>query len=210
MSKKKDPTLLTEEPKGQGRPAYTEEQYAIWLEEMRPHLELSNSLWRASQKAAIESHYTLLREKYALGDWFSAKVDAYRSIPGENGNEAEVRAVSKILDKIKREEPIDRVEADLLKHFNEKHRTAQPFFVTRTETAEAKREDVGKILDIIEGGGNEYDELGSEATKQMVEIDESIQDPKQSGNPGEIPTELHPTPTHGGEGEASVQPDPQI
>lgn len=139
-------TIQTGDP---GREAYSEEQYKEWLLDLRPYLELCNSLYRACIKSGLEKHYTTIRKKYAENDWFSVKVDAYRGSAGEDGNEAEVRMVRQVLAKIKQEEKLTREEIDILKHFNEKHRTAQPFFVTRNETAEADDSQMGKIIEPV-------------------------------------------------------------
>jgi hypothetical protein len=157
-----------------GRPEYTDDQYKTWLEEMRPHLVLGCSLWRAIEKTGLITHTTTIYEKYRLKDWFSQKVDTYRMTPGENANEAIVRLVNAINDKVKRDESLTREDIDILKHFTDKHRTAQPFFVTRTETAQADDSKIGKILDDLER--TDYGELGQEATKQMVAVDTPIQD----------------------------------
>jgi len=158
-----------------GRPSITEEQYKIWLEEMRPHLVLGCSLHRALKKTGLleQGHDWVIRDKYKQGDWFSQKIDAFRSVPGENVNEALTRLVSKIVDKIKRDEECTKDELDILKFMGEKHRTAQPFFVTRTETAESDPSKVGKILDTME---TDYGQLGQEASKQMVAHDAPLQD----------------------------------
>lgn len=130
-----------------GRPKTTKEQFNRWLDEMRPYLVLGCSLNRAMERAGLISHEFTIREKYKDNDDFSRKIDQFRSTPGENVNEALVRLVNQILDKIKREELLTRQDTDILKHFSEKHRTAQPFFVSRSETAEAKDEDFGKVVE---------------------------------------------------------------
>jgi hypothetical protein len=168
-----------------GRPATTEEQFKLWLEDMRPHLVLGCSLWRAIDKAGLESHTTVIYEKYRLGDWFAQKVDKWRSTPGENGNEAMVILVNKIKEKALQGQSLTNEEVKILTFFNERHRTAQPFFVNRTETAESKREDLGKILDILESDYDEFSEPEQEgvttqddATTQEQEVanDTPLQD----------------------------------
>lgn len=177
----KEPLLKDPNPAGQGAPIISDSQYKIWLEELRPHLELACSLHRACVKAGIEDHYEICLIKYRLNDWFSKKVDAYRSLPGENVNEALTRRVNQLLNGIKREDVLSREELDLLKFFAEKHRTAQPFFVSRTETAEADPNQIGKILDDLEAPKSDYANLGSEIAKQGVEVDAPVQDQEQAG-----------------------------
>jgi hypothetical protein len=184
-----EPGLLTQKQPGigRGRPEYSNEQFKIWLEELRPHLELSNSIYRACQKSGLEDHYDVILNKYKTGDWFSRKVDLYRGKPGENANEAIVRIITIILSKAKIEENLTREEVDILKHFTDKHRTAQPFFVTRIETKEVDDSKVGKILDNIEAQ-TDQDKLAEDAQKalndrqeasgQVVEANTPIQDQK--------------------------------
>src|SRR5690242_18161955 len=100
VTKAKAPIKTVPNPSGNGRPVVSEEQYAVWLEEMRPHLELSCSLWRAIEKSALTQHITTIYEKYRLGDWFAQKIDQIRAMVGENVNEALARRVKIILDNI--------------------------------------------------------------------------------------------------------------
>lgn len=209
----KEPILTAPNPAGQGRPVISEEQYKLWLAELRPYLELSNSLYRACQKAGLEDRYdSCILEKYRKKDWFSRKVDAYRSKPGENANEIYTMAMESIKEKMQKTEGSINILSDnevkILESFSKMHRTAQPFFVTRTETAEAKEEDMGKILDTIEG--TDYAELGSEAKEQVVEVNPPVQDQGQAGAPSDVPAQPAPTPTPGGPSWPSVQPDPQV
>lgn len=154
--------VITNPPNGQpGRPAISDEQYAAWLQDLKPHLEYACSLYRACVKAGLEDKYdSCILEKYNSGDWFSRKVDAYRASAGEDGNEAEVRIVKKVLTNLKTETPVSDKEMDILKHFNEKHRTAQPFFSNRNENADVTKEDLGKIKEIL---GGDYGEFGKDS-----------------------------------------------
>lgn len=136
---------------GPGAPETTDNQFKIWLDDMRPHLELGCSLYRAMEKAAIENHHSAIYKKYAKRDWFADRIDRLRSRPGENTNEALARAVEAIVKRSRRdgdEVSLTHEELEVLKFFASKHRTAQPFFVDRQEQAEAKPEDFGRIVDI--------------------------------------------------------------
>lgn len=156
-----------------GRPEYTEDQYKSWLEDMRPFLQLGATLWYSCEKAGITTHYWSILKKYKLNDWFSQKVDTYRSTPGEVVNNALVMLANKASDKVKQDLPLTKEEQDVLKFMAEKHRTAQGFFVNRTETAPSDPSKVGKILDTIEG--TDYEQLGQEASKQVVETNTPLQ-----------------------------------
>lgn len=143
-----EPLIKEPNKSGTGAPAISDEQFQIWLDELRPHLELGLSLWRSMEKCALTPHMTVIYEKYRTRDWFAQKIDAIRAIPGENVNEAFTRLIKIITDKVKTEEHIDHDELETLKFFASKHRTAQPFFVDRQEQAPAKPEEFGRIVDI--------------------------------------------------------------
>lgn len=163
-------------PSGTGRPVPTDEQFDIWLKELKPYLEKGNSLYYCCNVAGIPSHYDVILRKYKLNDWFSKKIDAYRMNVGEVINDTIVTEILRIADKKKQSLPLTDDEFDILKFGAEKLRTAQPFFVTRNETAAVDPKDVGKVLDTIEE--SDYGELGSEASKQMVAPNTPVQDQK--------------------------------
>lgn len=157
-----------------GRPAYTDDDYKTWLEAMTPFLKSGNSLYYAMEKAALIQHQTTIYEKYRLGDWFSEKIDRLRANMGELVNEGFYILITQITEKIKRGETLTKEEKDTMQFVAEKHRTAQPFFVTRTETAQVDPNKVGKILDVLEGK-TDYDKLGQSAQGQVVADDAPIQ-----------------------------------
>lgn len=148
-----------------GRPAYTDDQYQAWLQELEPFLKKGNSIYYACNRAGIGSQYWTVLEKYKLGDWFSKKIDAYRAYPGELINDTLATLCMSIADKVKSGVACSKDELDMLKFMAEKHRTATPFFVNRQETAPADETKVGKILDTID---SDYERIGQEATRQMV------------------------------------------
>lgn len=137
----------TQKQKGQGRPEFTDRQYGIWLEELRPYLENGNKLYKACNRAGIPQHYDVILGKYNLNNWFSRKIDAFREEPGEIINDTYVTLVRRIADKVKRNEELIDNEVKILEHFSKNHRTAQPFFVNKIEMGEGKNEDVGKIIE---------------------------------------------------------------
>jgi hypothetical protein len=160
-------------------PAFSDEQFQSWLEDMRVFLQQGATIWYACDKAGITPHYWSILKKYKSNDWFSQKIDTYRSYPGELVNNALVMLAQKAADRIKQDLPITKEELEVLKLMAEKHRTSQTFFVNRTETAVADPAKVGKILDTMEG--TDYDNLGREASKQMVANDAPVQDKGQTG-----------------------------
>ena len=164
------------------------------------------SLYGSCVKAGIEPKYDSILEKYKLNDWFSKKVDAYRASFGESINEALARETLRILNRAKKGDVLEREEIDVLKHMSDKHRTAQPFFVTRTETAQVDDSKIGKILDTIES--TNYDEVAREARKQMVAANKPLQDQKQTGADNNIPPEQPTDQTPSGTVKPQVQSYP--
>jgi hypothetical protein len=158
-----------------GRPEFTDADYQKFLDDMAPFLKLGHMLYGAIEDAALVSHKDSIYKKYKLNDWFSEKIDAYRATPGIIVNDILTKVCMDVSDKIKQGRAITEDEMKNIRFMAEKHRTAQPFFVTRTETAESDPSKVGKILDTIE---SDYDAVGSEARKQMVAHDAPVQDKK--------------------------------
>lgn len=171
-----EPIKTQPNPSGNGRPVITDEQYRLWLDDMAPFLKAGNTLWYAIERSNLQTHAFSIYEKYRSGDWFSQKVDAYRRTMGELVNNTIYTLVTQITEKIKNGQTatgLTREELDVLKFVAEKHRTAQPFFVTRTENAEVDPDKVGKILDTMEV--SDYDELGQQAKEQVVADDAPVQ-----------------------------------
>lgn len=176
--------LRTTKQDGPGRPEFNDEQYQAWLSELRPYLEKGNSINYACDQSGLQKHYDVILIKYKQNDWFSRKVDKYRSMPGEMVNDTLTQLCYTIKDNIKKGLTVSKDDLDLLKFMAEKHRTSQPFFVNRTETAEADPAKVGKILDTIEA--TDYGTVGQEASKQMVAANPPIQDKEQTGPVGNV------------------------
>lgn len=182
----KEPLKTDPNPKGTGAPTISDEQYNSWLDTMRPFLRAGNSLRYSMEKCALLQHKTVIYEKYKLNDWFSEKVDAWRATMGEMANNIVFTQMENIQDKmIKGQTALSKEDFDVVKLVAEKHRTAQPFFVTRTETATADPNTVGKILDTLEMK-TDYAKLGPEVIKQGVAANTSIQNPEQSGPASDV------------------------
>lgn len=174
---------LKTDPTG-GRPEYSDEQYKEWLNDLEPYLKKGNSLYYCCNRAGLQPHYASVLRKYRLNDWFCQKVDAYRAYPGELANDTIITALMQIDTKLKTNAgSLTKDDIDILKLVAEKHRTAQPFFVTRTEAAVADPDKVGKVLDTIE---TDYDTVGREAKKQMVATNAPVQDKGQTGPVGDV------------------------
>lgn len=139
--------LLVDRNREPGRPTYTDEQYAIWLENMRPYLAKGSSLYYAIQQCALLQFQTTIYEKYRAKDWFSQKIDDIRSTVGDVINNFHITEALRIADKAKQGQQILKEEYDEMRFVAEKHRLAQPFFVSRQEQKEAKDDEMGKVLD---------------------------------------------------------------
>jgi len=135
------------------------------LDDMAPFLKLGHTLNSAIDDAALLQHKGAIYNKYRLNDWFMQKIDIYRATPGVLANDILTKVLMDVNDRIKQGRPVTEDDMKNVRFMAEKHRTAQPYFVTRTETAEADPSKVGKILDTME---TDYGFVGSEASKQMV------------------------------------------
>lgn len=209
--KDKGPVIKKTKPnkKGEGAPVIADEQYALWIEDMRPFLRQGCSLNFAIDKAGITTHRTSIYDKYREKGWFSDRIDTIRSYAGDIINNVGFKVVENIHTRLVETDgkaDLSNNEVQVWKTMAEKHRSAQPFFVTRTETSESKREDIGKVLDIIEGEVSDYGKLGSEAERQILETNPPIQDQGQIGEASTIPAEPAPTEAPSGEGSPPIQP----
>lgn len=163
--------VITVQTNDTGRPSISDEQYQLWLSELKPYLELSSSLYGACIKAGLESHYRSIARKYEQNDWFCQKVDAYKASFGESINEGLARETLRIVEKTRKGELLTRPEIDVLKHMSEKHRAAQPFFVSRQEVTSTIVEPnkISDLLDDLEAKNqrerDKYAEVGEQARK---------------------------------------------
>lgn len=149
-----------------GRPEYTDEQYQSWLEEMAPFLKIGCSLYYAMDKAMLLRRKDSIYRKFKLNDWFCEKIEAFQRYPGDVVNSIFTRLILMTDEKIRRGENINSEEWRNLRFFAEKHRSCQPFFVTRTETAQVEPDKVAKILDALEER-TDYEELAEQVKAGM-------------------------------------------
>lgn len=153
----------------QGRPEYTDDQYKAWLDDMTPFLKIGNSLYYSIEKAILTQHKTTIYEKYRLNDWFSEKINAYQRYPGEIINSIFVRLVLSVDEKLKQGSSPTDEEWRNLRFFAEKHRSCQPFFVSRQEVAQVEPDKVGRILDSLESeqATAAYEDLSEHAKLEL-------------------------------------------
>ena len=145
-----------------GRPSYTDDQFEQWLEDLKPWLKAGNTISYAIDKGGLDMHRTTLYEKYRLNDWFSDKINRFRSFAGELVNEFFYKEVLRIYEKQKIGQVLTKEDYDLMKHFSEKHRTSQPFFIQRYEIAQVEPDKIGQILDSLEGSKSDYAKLADQ------------------------------------------------
>lgn len=152
----------------QGRPQFDDTQYQKWLDDMSAFLKLGNTLWYAMEKADLLQHKDAIYGKYKLNDWFSEKIDVYRRQPGEIVNSIFTRLIMAIDDKIKQGLLVGEEEWRNLRWYAEKHRSAQPFFVNRNETAQVDFTNIGKIIASLDAQPiQQVDDLAEEAQRHL-------------------------------------------
>ena len=167
-----------------GRPATTDAEYEKYLDDMAPFLKLGETLYHAIEDASLLQHKDVIYVKYRLNDWFSEKIDNYRSYPGKIVNNILTTTMISFKERIAQGLPLTDEDWRNVRFMAEKHRTTQTFFVNRTETAVADPAKVGKILDTMES--TDYGNVGQEASKQMVATNTPVQDKEQTGADSDV------------------------
>lgn len=205
-----EPVQTQPNPAGTGRPVISDEQYAKWLDDMRPFLRQGSTLWYAMDKCNLLMYKDSIYEKYRRKDWFSERVDALRSIVGEMINNVGFRIVETIHNRIIESDGkvhiLSSEELQVWKTMAEKHRSAQAFFVTRTEEAKADDTKLGKIIETLDNG-TDYDDVAREAEKQMVASDAPVQDQGQAGANSDVQAKLDAAQAHSPETQPPAQPN---
>ncbi len=153
-----------------GRPEYTDEQYRAWLDEMSPFLKLGYSLYYAMDRSLLLRHKDSIYRKFKLNDWFCEKIEAFQRYPGEIVNSIFSRLILIADEKVKRGQPINREEWRNLRFFAEKHRSCQPFFVSRTEIAQTEPSKITRILDELERETTDYSLLSENAKIELSKL----------------------------------------
>lgn len=150
-----------------GREPYSDEQFVKWLEDMSPFLKLGNTLHYAIDKADLTKHKDTIYRKMRLNDWFCEKIEAFQRYPGEIVNSIFTRLIISVDEKVRQGSPITDEDWRNVRFFAEKHRSCQPFFTNRTETAQVEPDKVARILDSLETEATDYDDLGEQAKKML-------------------------------------------
>ena len=134
-----------------GAPEYSDDQYQSWLEDMRPFLRQGCSLNYAIEKAGLEKFKGTIYNKSKQKDWFFEKITRLQSTISDLNNSVIFKIVERVHTKLveSKDVGIDPQEAKIIALVAEKHRTSQPYWVTKVETSEAKEEDFGKIVEPV-------------------------------------------------------------
>lgn len=200
------PILTTPNPAGTGQPIVSDEQFMNWLIDMAPYLKQGASVWYAMDKAGLLSHKTVIYKKYRHNDWFAEKVDIYRAYVGELINMVGFKTIQNIFNRMNETDGkvgiLSSEELQVWKTMAEKHRSAQPFFVTRVETSQADDSKLGKIIETLEK--TDYDDVAKQARKQVVAANPSIQNQGQVGETSDVSAKPDAAPAPSGEGQSQV------
>lgn len=154
-----------------GRPEHTEQDFQRWLDDMAPFFKLGATLNSAIEDAELVKYRTAIYGKYKLNDWFSEQINRYREYPGKLINRVIIRRVMEVDEKIRQGLLVTEFEMKDVRFAAEKHRSAQPYFVNRTETKAIDDENIGKIIDDLDS----IDDVAEQAKKSMVEADPPVQ-----------------------------------
>jgi Mg-chelatase subunit ChlI len=185
-------------PAGNGAPVISDEQYNKWLDDMRPFLRRGSTLFYSLDKAGLYTHKDSIYKKFKQNDWFSERINALRATVGEMINDVGFMVVEKVKTRLVETDgktELSQQEVTVWKTMAEKHRSAQPFFVTRTEEAKADDTKLGKIIDNLDQGAD-YDDLATEAQQQVVATNPPVQDQGQTGENGNVQAQPDPNQVH--------------
>ena len=172
----REPIDTAPNPAGIGAPTITDAQFAKWLDEMSPFLVQGCSLYYAMDKTGLYKHGTAIYEKYRLGDWFAQKINILRATVGELTNLIGYQVLKHLHTKnIETAGAYEMKphEVAVWKTTAEKHRAAQPFYVSRVENVDVDDTKLGKIIETLDN--TNYDDMAREAQEQVVAIEPSVQ-----------------------------------
>lgn len=164
-----------------GRPEYPEEQYQKWFDELAPFFKLGETLNAAIDDAGLQQHRTTLYEKSKLHDWFSDKMQSLQSIPGKLANNILVKRLMLVDEKIKQGIPISEEEMRDVRFIAERHRSAQPYFVNRTEVVQPPPRPIQDVLDEL-NRNDSVDDVAEHAALSL-ELERRRELGKQGINP---------------------------
>lgn len=146
-----------------GNQPLAESEYESFLTDMAPFLKLGESFYGAIVDAGLVKHKTAIYAKYAQKGDFAEKIDLWRSYPGKMANNILVKRLMLVDEKIKQGLPVSEEEMRDVRFFAEKHRSAQPYFVTRQEVAQVEKDDICRILDRLEAPETDYAKFAEDA-----------------------------------------------
>lgn len=133
-----------------GRPAYSEDQYQNWFDDLAPFFKLGETLNSAIEDAGLQKHRTTIYEKVRLNDWFSDKMKVLQEYPGKIANNILVKRLLQIDEKIKQGLPVTEEEMRDVRFMAEKHRSAKPYFTNKIEVIKTDPFEIEQLSDKIE------------------------------------------------------------
>jgi len=190
---------------GTGRDEYSDEQYKNWLDDMRSFLKEGSTLYYAMDKAGLAKHKNVIYRKYKKKDWFWERITTYQGYVGELINKIGVKTITKIHTRLVETDgfgAMTKEEMQVWKHMASTHRAAQPFFVNRTESAEADDDDLGKVIERMES--SDYEDVAEQAKKQILAANPPVQDQEQTRPAGDVQTEHNAVEASSGTGQPPV------
>jgi hypothetical protein len=128
------------------------DDYCNFLDELAPFLKLGETLNAAIEDAGLRKHRTAIYDKYRLKDDFAYKIEVWQSYPGKIANNILVKRLMIVDNKIKQGLPVTEEDMKDVRFMAEKHRSSQPYFVNRQETAPAR--PIEEILAELDNDAN--------------------------------------------------------
>lgn len=177
-----------------GNQSFTDIEYRKFLTDMEPFLKMGETLHHAIIDAELIQHRSAIYDKYALKDYFAETVDIWRSYPGKLANNILVSNLIEINQRKKQGIQPTKDEMDDVKFIADKHRSAQEYFVNRTETAKGK--PVEEVLHELDNDIDaQHDNVADEAAKQVVEAEPPVQNQDQAGPDSNVQAQPDPVQT---------------
>lgn len=167
-----------------GRPEYPEEQYHTWFDELAPFFKLGETLNAAIDDAGLQQHRTTLYKKSKLNDWFLDRMQSLQAIPGKLANNILVKRLMAVDEKIKQGLPPTEEEMKDVRFIAERHRSAHPYFVNRSEVILPPQRSMEEIEAELEENVL-IDDVAEHAALDL-ELERRRELEKQGIDPGEL------------------------
>ena len=217
-----------------GRPPKTQEDLAGIVRELEPYLKQGLSIKKACQQAKVS--WSTVYDYYSKDTWFSDQIDtlrAYKSVLVSNifsfklelinAKMEVIRALYQKLsdpdmDSAQRVLTLDQIqkmeatvsEVEFLKWVAVNDKTLREEYGLRTEVTGENGAPLGVLLDSLEKKEvpkTDYEQLGQQASRQMVALNAPIQDKDEERGLSDVSTEHNATTPLGAEGGEQTEPN---